>query len=180
MPNEAALTALAEVGAPLLEMGAGSGYWAMLLRERGVEVLAYDISPPHSVTGQASGVNMNIYHSHTWTEVLEGSIELLEGGAHADRALFLSWPVSVSDSNDGSAAPWDVECLDAFAGNTVCYVGTFNVGSPSLVVNPDLNTTCSSDAFQLQLQATFDLVQTVELPTWPLMEDTLTIWKRKP
>ena len=165
MPNERALAALAEVGAPLLEMGAGSGYWAMLLRERGVDILAYDLDPP------SAEKTSNIYHSHLWTEVLHGSVELLKDGAHSDRALLLSWPTS--DRTDG----WDVECLAAFAGETVCYVGTFNAGP--LVATSSLVTACSSDAFQAQLQAEFDLVKTVELPTWPLMTDTLTIWTRK-
>lgn len=164
VPNAAALAALAEVG-PLLEMGCGTGYWAMLLREdRGVDILAYDLDPP-----TANG--HNIHHPHVWTEVVHGGVEVLADGAHADRALLLSWP-----TNDASDT-WDVECLDAFAGSIVCYVGTFNVGP--LATALDFKTTCSTDDFQTKLQGEFDLIKTVALPVWPLVDDNLTIWKRK-
>ena len=45
IPSAAALKALAKLG-PIVEMGSGSGYWAAMLRERGVDVLAYDAEPP--------------------------------------------------------------------------------------------------------------------------------------
>eukprot|EP00271_Cylindrocystis_brebissonii_P019739 TRINITY_DN6186_c0_g1_i1.p1 TRINITY_DN6186_c0_g1~~TRINITY_DN6186_c0_g1_i1.p1 ORF type:complete len:542 (-),score=66.17 TRINITY_DN6186_c0_g1_i1:227-1852(-) len=46
VPTEEALAAIA-AAAPngLVEMGAGTGYWAMLLRQRGVAVAAYDRRP---------------------------------------------------------------------------------------------------------------------------------------
>lgn len=40
VPTSAALKTLSKLG-PLVEMGAGSGYWAAMLRERKVDVLAY-------------------------------------------------------------------------------------------------------------------------------------------
>lgn len=43
-PTRAALDALAALG-PLVEVGAGTGYWAAALRSRGVEVHAYDVAP---------------------------------------------------------------------------------------------------------------------------------------
>ena len=45
VPNEAALALVAKYG-PLVEVGAGTGYWAALLRARGVDVDAYDVQPP--------------------------------------------------------------------------------------------------------------------------------------
>src|SRR5712675_189481 len=45
VPNAPALEVLA-AHAPLVECGAGMGYWAALLRARGVDVLAYDAAPP--------------------------------------------------------------------------------------------------------------------------------------
>lgn len=44
IPNDAALEAIAALG-PIVEMGSGAGYWASLLRERGVDVVAYDAKP---------------------------------------------------------------------------------------------------------------------------------------
>ncbi len=45
-----ALKALAGVG-PLLEVGAGTGYWAFLLRQAGVAVTAVDSHPPGAQSG---------------------------------------------------------------------------------------------------------------------------------
>src|SRR4029077_10403600 len=45
VPNEAALQVL-EAHAPLVECGAGMGYWSALLRARGVDVVAYGAPPP--------------------------------------------------------------------------------------------------------------------------------------
>ena len=46
VPTEAALVAVASLGLPVVEMGCGTGYWAKLLRCKGVDVAAYDIRPP--------------------------------------------------------------------------------------------------------------------------------------
>ena len=41
VPDERALSICAAFG-PLVEMGSGRGYWAHLLQQRGVDILAYD------------------------------------------------------------------------------------------------------------------------------------------
>ncbi|KAG8457237.1 hypothetical protein KFE25_009816 [Diacronema lutheri] len=48
VPSAAALDALAHAGRAdgIVELGAGTGLWASLLRERGVRVHAYDMAPP--------------------------------------------------------------------------------------------------------------------------------------
>ena len=163
VPNPSALAALAGCG-PLIEIGAGTGYWAMLLRERGVDVLAFDLDPPTESGG-------NTYHPHTWTHVLKGSYEVLAGNAHSDKALLLSWPTN------NASDPWDAACLDAYAGTTVCYVGSWNIGP--LAEAQEVHCICSSERFQTKLLNEFELVDTQALPRWPLVNDTLTIWKRK-
>jgi protein-L-isoaspartate O-methyltransferase len=55
-PNTAALEALL-ARSPLLELGAGTGYWARLLRGAGADVLALDIAPPGPAAAAA-----NTYH----------------------------------------------------------------------------------------------------------------------
>lgn len=65
-PNERALAALAALG-PVLEVGAGVGYWAHLLRERGVSVVATDQLP----TTECGSETVNQYHGRVpaWTNV---------------------------------------------------------------------------------------------------------------
>ena len=70
-------------------MGAGLGYWAELLRRKGVKVAAYDSHPP-----SPHSQNPNEYHGWipavTQTGVLPGGPKVL--GAHADHILFLCYP----------------------------------------------------------------------------------------
>jgi len=67
IPNEKALMAISEF-APIIEMGAGAGYWARLLRDRGVEIEAYDCDVGENT--QAAGVM-----SPPWTVVNQGGPE---------------------------------------------------------------------------------------------------------
>jgi hypothetical protein len=92
---------------PLVELGAGTGYWAHLVRLRGLDIVAFDQAPP-------GGERTNRYHpdSCSWTEVLEGDATVL--AAHGDRSLFLCWPPAFSSL-------W--EALGYYAGDLVIYVG---------------------------------------------------------
>jgi hypothetical protein len=69
-PNNHALKALAAV-APIIEVGAGVGYWALLLRQAGVDVVATDELP----TTKCTDDNVNKYHGKIppLTEIEEAS-----------------------------------------------------------------------------------------------------------
>lgn len=77
IPCNEALEALAALG-PLVEVGAGGGYWARLLRDRGGDVVAFDNG---SWTSKTIGC---------WTAVQAGGVDALE--RYRDRALFVCWP----------------------------------------------------------------------------------------
>jgi hypothetical protein len=106
VPDDEALSALSELGA-IVEIGAGTGYWAARLRARGVDVLAFDQAPP-------DGERTNRYHAptSTWSTVLPGDQTVL--ATHADRTLFLCWPPLFSSLGD---------CLTFYTGNTVALIG---------------------------------------------------------
>ena len=101
------LIALLARYSPVVELAAGTGYWAYLLRLAGADVIAYDQTPP-------GGDRDNRYHpdARPWTEVQEGDATVL--AAHAERTLFLCWPPAYS-------ALWDA--LLFFTGDLVVYVG---------------------------------------------------------
>lgn len=105
-PDLPLLRALCALG-PIVEIGAGTGYWARRLKDLGSDIRAFDRAPPH-------GDTPNRYHAHTstWTEVERGDHRVLT--AHADRALFLCWPPLFSSLGD---------CLDFYAGSTVACIG---------------------------------------------------------
>ena len=70
IPDERALR-ICEAFSPIVEIGAGAGYWARLLRDRGVDVAAYDKSVGDEA--RAAGVE-----ARPWTEVRRGGAEALK------------------------------------------------------------------------------------------------------
>lgn len=104
VPDEGAIDLLARYG-PFVEIGAGSGYWAKLLRDVHVDIVAYDIAS----------------HEQPWTEVLYGN-ELM-ALLHADRTLFLCWPPL-----EDNMALRAVKIHALGGGNRLAYIGEHEGG----------------------------------------------------
>jgi len=104
VPNQEALEEMR--GRKVIEMGAGSGYWAWRLESVAKEVRPYDKAP------QWMGDNSWLIRKE-WTRVEYGSVETLES-SEAD-TLLLVWPNYFSD--------FGFDCLDKFKGERVVYVG---------------------------------------------------------
>lgn len=86
---------LAGLFSPIVEIGAGSGYWARLIRDRtGARVFAYDLTDGDGVSA---------------TDDVEAAVR-----AHPEAALFLCWP-----DQSGMAS----RAIRAYAGDTVLYIG---------------------------------------------------------
>lgn len=133
---------------PVVEMGAGSGYWAWLLRTLGSDVVAYD-----HLAGPGRSLNMSNIGGVVWGDVLQGSPEDL--AEHSDRTLFLCWP-----PQDGMA----FSCLDHWKGDVLAYVG-----DPSVTAD---------EAFHARLRGEFRLAARIRAPSWPGILDSLTMWRR--
>ena len=148
-PDDEALSALSELGA-LVEIGAGTGYWASRLRASGVDVLAFDQAPP-------DGERTNRYHAptSTWSNVLPGDQTAL--AAHSDRTLFLCWPPLFSSLGD---------CLTCYTGNTVALIGD---GGHRTARISGLN-----DAF-----TAVAVLSVRALDPFPGAPPTLSIWQRR-
>ena len=102
---------------PIVEIGAGLGYWASLLDEVGCDIIAYDTHP--------GAENHWIEDDYSpWFEVKECSPDFVPP---ADRALFLCWP------------PYDItmasDVLSRYKGDTLIYIGESKDGC------------CADDAF---------------------------------
>lgn len=121
IPDPATLDFLAEWLAPsAIEIGAGTGYFAWQMQQRGVAMAAYDIAPPHMSAE-------NEYHSPRDTKethllgtlrdiyfpVEMGGPEVVE--QYPERALFLCWPPYSSDMA--------AQCLQSYRGNRLIYIG---------------------------------------------------------
>lgn len=149
IPNDAALDLLAGLS-PLVEMGAGGGYWAMLLRERGADILPYDRTPYPLLNG---------YVTRAWVPVTRGGPSKLR--RHPNRTLFVCWP-SYNER-------WAAECLRAYRGRTVVYVGEGDGGCTA------------DDHFHDLLAREFytDEDEWVTIPRWWGMNDHLEVWHRR-
>jgi hypothetical protein len=150
IPDEYALDLLAKHG-PIVEMGAGGGYWAMLLRGMGVDVAAYD-----SLAG-----DHNVQSSYTWTEVERGTPRSLQ--AHGDRTLFLCWP-----PYDTRMADLALRRFEQAGGERLIYIGEHAGGCTG------------DDRFHDQLAKRWQETDTLALPQWPMVHDYLSVWVRKP
>jgi hypothetical protein len=108
IPTEEAIMKAVDL-APIVEVGAGGGYWASLIREADGDVIAYDIA----TAGKSD------YSWKAWTEVEQG--DEYKASDHPDRTLFMSWPLG-----SNLFAEW---VLEAYNGDDVIYVGEHEGGS---------------------------------------------------
>lgn len=110
LPTDDAI-ALLELFGPIVELGAGAGVWAALLRERGLAAcVCYDADPP----------------PHTFTHVERGGHEMASRHAEDHTLLLVR----------GAANCDEAQALQAFVdagGTKVAYVGSPSVDSPFAV-----------------------------------------------
>jgi hypothetical protein len=151
IPTEPALAILAK-HAPLVECGAGMGYWAALLRARGVDALAYDLAPP--------GAKRNAWHrrGRPWTEVQAASAASA-ARRHGGRTLVLCWP-----PYDDDAASYGA--LRAYRGDTLVHIGERDEGATGSV------------RFHRELRLNWSVAEELELPHWPRLRDRLMVYRR--
>lgn len=113
--------------APVVEIGAGTGYWAHMLRtySPSTQVVAYDKDP---CSAQGKVIKPNDYHggSKAWTNVLRGGPEVAVN--HSSGCLLLCYPPP--DNSMG------LQAIRAYKGNTVCYVGKISCCVRNCAVGP--------------------------------------------
>jgi hypothetical protein len=161
IPGSAALGTLARHG-PLLECGAGTGYWAALLRAHGADVLATDIAAPgpRPAGPQIAGTSELHGGRRPWTEVLTldavGAVR-----AHPDRALFLCWPPFDDDGASYTA-------LRDYSGDVLAYIGDGPDGATGTV------------RLHRELALNWTPVEQSALPNWPGLRDRVVVYRRNP
>jgi hypothetical protein len=149
VPNEEAIEALRE-HSPLVEVGAGRGYWAALAAAAGADIIAFDQDPPVQ-----AGVNGWHRQPGLYFLVAQGSAEV--AGEHPDRTLFLCWP------------PWNSDlgtrALRSYRGKTIVYIGDegHNAGTPR---------------FYAEMSAQFSRTRVVDIPQWPGLKGRMEVWQR--
>ena len=154
IPNKEAVETLRKY-APILEAGAGTGYWAEVLRRQGIDVLAIDnLSGKYSFWLDAAIA----FEPYNGTQILNTDA-IKEIPKHLERSLFLCWPdYHVSFAYD---------CVQAFTGKFICYVGEPYNG-------------CTGDkAFHDLLESDFDFIHSIDIPQWWGLHDYLQVCERK-
>lgn len=150
VPDAAALTTIARYG-PILQIGAGTGYWACLLqRDYGVDILPVDKAPP------AVGSKNAFLFTRQYVPIAYGTAATAT--QHPNRTLFLCWPPM------GSMA---ADCLRRYGGQHVIYIGEGEGGCTA------------DDAFHAALARDYDEIEDVDIPQWDGIHDRLTVHRRK-
>lgn len=187
VPSEDALQAIAEFASPhgIVEVGAGTGYWAHLLEAKGVSVRAFDATPCH-------GSDLNGFHAFKGMGNVLPFTRVSAGGAEAaamysERTLFLCWPPREADGSgtgERDVAMMAADALAHYTGPTVAYVGVCAAtsaghGGVPASANVAARHDTAGECFEAALASQFQLEREVALPNWPPVRDSLTLWRRK-
>lgn len=160
VPDDEALGAIAAYSpGGVIEIGAGTGYWAHLLNGRfGVPVVAYD-THPITPDGKSGNTYFDRRGTHeSFYEVRKGDHTVL--ALFPDATLLLCWPPYDT--------PMAAECLAAYKGDTVAYVGEGDGG-------------CTGDEeFHDRLNYEWTEHEDIAIPQWHGIHDRLRIYKRGP
>jgi hypothetical protein len=152
VPDEQAIRTLVQCS-PIVEIGAGTGYWARLAADAGADIVAYDSRPP--VAGRKNAVAWAV-ETGTFFPVRRGGPGMVR--FHQDRTLFLCWPPHSHDMAFDS--------LRRYKGGRVIYVGE--------------NGGCTADdQFHDLLDKHWEAVKVVAIPQWHGLHDRMFIFKRK-
>ncbi len=149
IPNDQAITTIAKYG-PIVEIGSGSGYWASLIHDAGVDIIAFDNGSYNSVTEKA--------YEKMWFNVSKGDQTM--ASKYPQRTLFLCWPVKTP-----SVAS---QAVKSYRGKYVIYVGE---NSPN-------GATADKDFFSYMSEE-FEVIEQLKIPQWPGYSDALTVYRRK-
>lgn len=139
---------------PLIEIGAGKGYFSRLLTDWGVDILAFD---------------REVDKKTSWGEVLIGGPKKLLKKHAKGRNLFLCYP----DEDSSMACP----CLDNFDGDYVIHIGELITTGQLSSPQAPWGRTSGAD-FQVALMSEFHCVLVSELPAFPFSRDCISVWKR--
>jgi hypothetical protein len=167
IPNEEAIQTLVDYS-PIIEVGAGTGYWASLISQERGDILAFDnsISSFNSISPSLSNSIFispsfspyeNCQAGNKYYLVEKGNENIVRD--YSNRTLFLCWPPYKEKMA--------FNCLNNYKGNTLIYIGEERGG-------------CTADeAFFNLLDKDWKLIKEISIPQWPYIHDYLFIYKRK-
>lgn len=164
IPSEEAILAIVE-GGPVVEVGAGTGYWAKLISNAGGDIVAFDHRPP--IEG-SNGYCRQV----SYFDVQKGDAAV-EAASWADRQLLLCWPPYKNPmASNAIKAYWSA------GGKRVIYVGEGPHGCTGdyemFQHLGDINLSLYNEA----PHAMFKHIERFDIPTWPAIYDFMSIHER--
>lgn len=145
----------------VVEIGAGTGYWAYMLSQMEVDVVAFDSKPLSNKIVQGKRVDgsslANRYCEANWFTVVTAGPSIVK--RFPNRTLFICWP------------PYQerlaYDALRFYRGNTFVYVGERMGGC------------CGDDRFFNRLHREWKQIDSCNLIQWEYLHDGMTVWRRR-
>lgn len=146
-------------GRPIVELGAGRGYWAAQLSSAGIPVEAFELEPPDAI-GNVS-FPQAVGQTDVWHPVR--GVDELSFGERAGHVLFLCWPPGWGDTMASDV----LAAYEAAGGRHLIYIGEPKGGKTG------------NDVFFDGLAARWRLVSTdSEFVSWWNLADVAQYWVR--
>lgn len=167
VPDEAALNAIAALGMPVVEIGAGLGYWRSLLEGMDVEGNAFDREPGDNHWCKGT----------PFTQVHCGDHRALFPIKDENHALMLCWP---------PMSEMAAKCVETFKGNTVIYIGEDIGGCTAdgkffeLLTGETPGDVDADGDWQdgQKVAVPWEETASIDIPQWRGLHDYLRIWRR--
>lgn len=143
---------------PIVELGAGNGYYAWILEQMGAEVIAIDKNP---VTEGKNWFYLNPFGFprrivHSWSNVRKGDSEILESAQYEDYTMLLCWPPRNAMA---------LKALFYYPGHRIIFIG--NKGN------------CATAAFYDKLEKEWRLETSIKTGGWDFIHtEYLEIYSR--
>jgi hypothetical protein len=177
VPDEGAILYLAGLG-PIIEVGAGTGYWASLIAAAGGDIIATDITPPGSDVAGCRYTEHALEEAHFQVRRIE---QATAAARYPERTLMLCWP------REGHTA---VEAYHAAGGKRVVFIGEVHgcTGSDQLMIElgHGAGRSCpihdwlddEGECYCGIGPTLFEEVENIEIPQWDGMHDWLYLYER--
>ena len=148
IPNQEAIDEIVKYS-PIVEGGAGTGYWASLISQAGGDIVCYDIAPP--------GETHNIYqHKNQYHRVYLGDSEMMKN--HQDRTLMLCW------------APYNTD---------MGYDHILSHQGKHLILIGEGKHGCTGNEKMFDyIDKHYHLIKNISIPQWDAMYDSLFIFSK--
>jgi hypothetical protein len=135
----------------VIEIGAGTGYWASLLRAMAVDVIAVDANPVEK------GKNRHHLNARSWTNVQRGFAT--SAALYPERTLMLCWPPHNQSMSH--------RALKHYAGDRLVYIGQSRGGMTG------------TEAFHRALEQHWQLIAKKRLLNFREISDGLCLYLRR-